>query len=144
MSRSPPIRKLTRRVVTLRSRIDALVEGNVNWIRYADARVDLEVLRQELAFNVGVEVGAILARAERARGGRGRSSQGTVEERELRVRTSKLLLATRIPAASRVAILLDLASALLEELPTASMLLASLRGSRARVSRSAMRRRPPK
>src|SRR5438270_14081810 len=62
IDRAPAVRKLGRQVLRLQRGVAADVPDKTRWVRYADARITLQSMREEFAFNLGVEIGAVSAR----------------------------------------------------------------------------------
>jgi hypothetical protein len=111
IERAPAVRKLSRHVLRLRRQVAAQVTDKEQWIRYADARLNLAGLREELAFNMGVELGAVTARAE-GLGRKARRTPETAEERAFRRAVRDALIVGAVPAERRLAVLIETAWAL--------------------------------
>ncbi len=111
IDRAPAVRKLGRQVLRLQRGVAAGVSDKTRWVRYADARITLQSLREEFAFNLGVEFGAVSARTEALRP-HARRSPETPGERAFRKAARGLLAAGDVPAERRLAVLLEMAWAL--------------------------------
>lgn len=111
IEQAPAVRKLSRHVLRLRRQVAAQVADKERWIRYADARLNLAGLREELAFNLGFELGAVTARTE-GLGRRGRRTPETAEERTFRRAVHDALMVGTLPAERRLAVLIETAWAL--------------------------------
>ena len=105
---SDEVHRWTKRVRRLRDRVVGRAPAP-RWVAYADAAFALSTLREALAFNVGVEYGALAARAE-VLPGRSRRTAGPIERR-LRKQLLDLVFGAGIPAQRRVVVLSDLAGA---------------------------------
>jgi hypothetical protein len=75
--------------------------------RFIDAQLAVSIERQDVAFNVGVEMGMLAARAQVARAARDRGTSGELNALRLGVRA--LLMETSLPLRDRLGVLLETA-----------------------------------
>lgn len=75
---APSVRKTYRQVLALERKIHVPDAARFAFVRYCDARLLLQSLRENMAFNVGVEIGTIVGRqgALHAKRGSGAADDG--------------------------------------------------------------------
>jgi hypothetical protein len=111
LDRTPAIRRLRRQVLRLQRDVATHMIDKAKWVRYADARVALQSLREEFSFNLGVELGAVTVRSEGTRQ-QDRSTAQAAEERSFRLAVRDLLFEGDLAAERRLVVLIEMAWAL--------------------------------
>jgi hypothetical protein len=105
IERSADVRRAFRRVLSLEKAVRVAPGSEAAFRDYSDARLALQIARETIAVNVGIEVGTLVARAEPR--GRTRPSAGArAFEQELR----RLVLTADLPTDQRLSALLRFAA----------------------------------
>lgn len=113
LERSADVRSLNRQVLRLQRKIGGHIASRGTWSSYEEARGALSTLREELAFNIGFELGAVNGRGDAAvRERRSASGAETAEERAFRLSAQGLLLDGSVGAERRLLIFIEMAWAL--------------------------------
>jgi hypothetical protein len=106
IDRTPPVRRTYRQVLALERRVRVPAVARPAFVRYCDARLLLQSLRENIAFNVGIEIGTLVGRRDALKGG---PSDRAADARVVRLAARGLMLDEAVAPKRRLLTFLEMA-----------------------------------